>query len=50
MQYKRATDGAGYKVCGTNADGKAFDIYGSAVGGPPRAGRRTHLHRERTPP
>jgi hypothetical protein len=61
MQYKRATDGAGYKVCGTNADGKAFHIYDGAVGGSvkkvegePRSRAaspdRTHLHRERTPP
>jgi type IV pilus assembly protein PilA len=33
MQYKVSADGASYKVCGTNADGKAFYIYDSAVGG-----------------
>ena len=33
MQYKKSTDGASYKICGQNADGKSFYIYDSAAGG-----------------
>jgi type IV pilus assembly protein PilA len=43
MQYKKSTDGASYKVCGTNADGKAFYIYDSAVGGSVKKSAATTL-------
>ncbi|MER7003313.1 prepilin-type N-terminal cleavage/methylation domain-containing protein [Dactylosporangium sp. NPDC000555] len=33
MQYKKATDGASYRICAMNSDGKAVYLYDSATGG-----------------
>jgi len=33
LQYKKSSDGASYKICGQNADGKTFYQYDSAAGG-----------------